>query len=108
MDRSKGALALGLAAAIGLPLPGQAQKSEPHAPGAKGAFGRVLNYKEAPSGNILYLEETGTVRSPNQRPVEGSRRDDMPDLAAARTPAAEAAPAKAAPPASASTGARKR
>ena len=102
-------VALGLAAAILQPIAAGAEMPVParHGPGPRGAAGAVTQYQEAAGGRILYLEEKGGLLMPVAPAVPGSRRDDLPPVAAAKSvPAGTAADSsqaarKPAPPAAA-------
>ena len=100
-------LLAGLVAALLQPLAAHAEMPVPAKRGAgfKGATGSVVLYHEAAGARILYLEEKGGILLPVAPAVPGSRRDDLPPVAASASAPAGAAPGAAARKAAAPAGA---
>ena len=100
-------LLAGLVAALLQPLAARAEMPEPAKRGAgfKGATGSVVQYQEAAGARILYLEEKGGILLPVAPAVPGSRRDDLPPVAASANAPAGAASGAAARKAAAPAGA---
>ena len=89
-DPVRGSRALCAAAALCFSFPACPELPEPPGrdPGAKGASGSIVPYREASTGNIVRFEEQGGIISPLAPPAAGSRREALPEFGSVRKPQA--------------------